>query len=414
MKIAIIASGFLPVIDGVTVSGFSRLQKLSQWGHQVLFLCPDYSASAQMYPNWRDYTGEILPGVRVVNLESTPFMGVDFDRNPSFGSYRQVVQELQAFQPDIIHVDEPERLFVGFWRRPGVAYARRAGIPCVAFFRTNFLDYVGDFFDLWPIGLAAAQVLIKAIILFAYNAYDVTLVSSKVTHAKIVELGIRNAQYANLLGFDGDRFRPTLHQADFFEHRYGLAGVDSRTTLIFLGRLTPDKGWAFTLKALAQLAAESGLDDIALIIVGGGPMQDEIATRLRQLTSHVHVLGRVPMEQVPALLANSDIHITASEKETRGLTVLEAFAAGIPVIAPRAGGVTENIQDGWNGYLFTPQDQDDFLQKLQHLLAHPTVRQAMGRNGRSSVAQYSWDQTVQNLVEVWQVQIDGKHKRERS
>ena len=410
MKIAIIASGFLPVIDGVTVSGFSRLQKLSQWGHQVLLLCPDYSASEQMYPNWRDYTGEILPGVKVVNLNSTAFMGVDFDRNPSFRSHHQLVQELRDFGPDVIHVDEPERLFVGFWRRPGIAFARRAGIPCVAFFRTNFLDYVGDFFDLWPIGLAAAQFLIKAIILFAYNAYDVTLVSSQVTHANIVQLGIKNAQYANLLGFDGDRFAPSLRQAHFFEQRYGLPGVDQRVKLIFLGRLTPDKGWAFTLKAWKRLATEIEMDDIAVIIVGGGPLQDEIATRLGQLTTHVHLLGRVPSEQVPALLANSDIHITASEKETRGLTVLEAFASGIPVIAPRAGGVTENIQEGWNGYLFTPQDQDDFLQKLKHLLTHPTVRQEMGRNGHDGVAQYTWDQTVQTLVEIWQDQIEQKCK----
>ena len=68
MKIAIITSGFLPVIDGVTVSGLSRLQRLSQWGHQVLLFCPDYSALEDVYPNWRDYTGQILPGVRIINL----------------------------------------------------------------------------------------------------------------------------------------------------------------------------------------------------------------------------------------------------------------------------------------------------------------------------------------------------------
>ena len=410
MKIAIITSGFLPVIDGVTVSGYSRLQKLSQWGHQVLLLCPDYSASEQMYPNWRLYTGEILPGVKVVNLESTAFMGVDFDRNPSFWSYRRVVQELQAFQPDIIHVDEAERLFVGFWRQPGVAFARRARIPCVAFFRTNFSEYVGDFFDLPPFLLRIAKSLIKAITLFAYNSYDLTLVSSQVTYEKILQMGITNAHYANLLGFDGDRFSPNLRQPHFFERHYGVLEVEQRIKLIYLGRLTPDKGWEFTLNALAQLAAKRVIDDLALIIVGGGPMEDEIATRLSQLTPHVHLLGRVPPEQVPALLANSDIHVTASEKETRGLTILEAFAAGIPVIAPRAGGVTENIQDGWNGYLFTPQDQDDFLEKLQHLLTNAGLRQEMGRNGRSCIAPYSWNQTVQNLVEVWQDQIDHNCK----
>ncbi len=47
----------------------------------------------------------------------------------SRAAYKIVLQELQIFQPDIIHVDEPERLFIGFWRLPGVAFARKAAIP---------------------------------------------------------------------------------------------------------------------------------------------------------------------------------------------------------------------------------------------------------------------------------------------
>lgn len=76
MKIAIITSGFLPVVDGVTITVFQRIQKLSQLGHQVLLFCPDYSALPTIYPHWKDYTGDILPGVRVINLDSTAFTGL--------------------------------------------------------------------------------------------------------------------------------------------------------------------------------------------------------------------------------------------------------------------------------------------------------------------------------------------------
>ncbi len=111
MKIAIISSGFLPVIDGVTVTQINRVRELSQYGHQVLLFCPDYSQLANIYPLWQAYTGNILPGVKVVNLDSESFLGLDFERNVSTKSYQVVLQELQNFQPDIIHVDEPERLF---------------------------------------------------------------------------------------------------------------------------------------------------------------------------------------------------------------------------------------------------------------------------------------------------------------
>ncbi|MGB3790404.1 MAG: glycosyltransferase, partial [Phormidesmis sp.] len=145
MKIAIISSGFLPVVDGVTVSLFQRVRALSKLGHQVLILCPDYQAVASVYPDWRDYQGEILPGVRVVNLPSEPFMGVEFERNLSGKANRLLNQELAAFEPDIVHVDEPDRIFLGLLKAPGVAYAKQHNIPCVGFYHTNFIDYIEDF-----------------------------------------------------------------------------------------------------------------------------------------------------------------------------------------------------------------------------------------------------------------------------
>jgi glycosyltransferase involved in cell wall biosynthesis len=409
MRIAIITSGFLPVIDGVTVSGMQRLQKLSQWGHEVLLFCPDYSALSKIYPNWKEFTGEILPGVRVVNLASTPFMDLDFERNVSIFSNGKLSRELEAFQPDIVHVDEAERLFFGFFRTPGIAYARKANIPCVSFFRTNFLEYVEDYIPLPTVAIAVIKFFFKRIILFVYNAYDMTLVSSKVTHKKLIEMGFKNARYGNLLGFEQKMYAESLRKPNFFEDKYQISGLDRKVTLLFLGRLTPDKGWDFTLEALAQFA-QPERDVIAIVVAGGGPMRDDIAARLSELNIEAHLLGRVPPEDVPLLLANSDVHVTASTKETRGLTILEAFAAGIPVLAPNAGGVVENIQDGWNGFLFEPNDTRDFGQKLLQLVQNRDLRQEMGHNAKSCVAQYSWDETVKNLVEIWTELIANKSK----
>ncbi len=410
MKIAIITSGFLPVIDGVTVSSWARLQKLSQWGHQVLLFCPDYSQLASIYPNWKDYIGSILPGVRVINLPSTPFMDLDFERNVAFWAYPQLQKELKQFQPDIVHVDEPERLFFGFFRIPGINYSKSAGIPCVSFFRTNFLDYAEDYFPLFPEAITAIHWIFKHIFIWIYNAYDVTLVSSQVTHPKLIEMGINNTHYANLLGFDASQFHPNLRQAGFFQQYYQLPEIDQKVKLIFLGRLTPDKGWDFTLKLLPDLAKVVNLDRVAWIIAGDGPMRDQINQHFQQFTSHIHFLGRVTPENVPAILANCDLHITTSEKETRGLTILEAFAAGIPVLAPAAGGVMENIKPGWNGLLYQPQNTADFIQQLKQLIENAKLRQKMGKNSRQDIKEFSWDRTVDNLVNLWETQIRSKQK----
>lgn len=407
MKIAIISSGFLPLVDGVTVTLLNRLHKLSQGGHQVLLFSPDYSPLERIYPNWQDYTGNILAGVRVVNLSSESFMELDFERNVSRKSYQTVLQELQNFQPNIIHVDEPERLFTGFLRIPGVDFAKRARIPCVSFFHTNLLEYGKDYFSTPSLVDAITKAILKRPLTWIYNSYDLTLVASSVTHKKLDKMGIRNLLKGDLLGFDAAKFHLDLREKGFFDEKYGLSDITQKVKLIFLGRLTPDKGWRFTIDTFSKFAPELNRN-IAIIIAGDGSMRDEIAERLGNLTCNVYLLGRIHPDDVPALLANSDIHVTTSEKETRGLTVLEAFAAGIPVIAPRAGGLTDSIQDGCNGFLFNPQDQDDFINKLKLLIDNSTMRQAMGAKGREYVTKYSWNNAVENLLKIWEEQIAKK------
>ena len=408
IKIAIIASGFLPLIDGVTVSGLQRLNKLSQWGYEVILFCPDYSSLEADYPNWRDYTGDILPRVRVINLASSSFVGLEYEPNVTRKSYRTVLQELANFQPDIIHVDEPERIYVGFWRIAGLDYAKRADIPCVGFFRTNFLDYLEDYFPLPKPIFAVVKFLLQQFIVWVYNSYDLTLVTSKITYPEVAALGIKNARYANLVGFDRDRFTRDLRQTDFFQSQYGLNRVDSLIKIVFLGRLYPDKGWNFTLKAFQVLAREIDLSQIAIIVAGDGPMRQQIVSELSQLTPHLYLLGRVSPENVPALLVNCDLHVTASEKETRGLTVLEALAAGIPVLAPNSGGVVENIHHGSNGLLYTPGDRLDFIGKLKFLIENDSLRQQMSDRALNSINEYNWTRASENLVNIWQEQIDNK------
>lgn len=405
MKIAIITSGFLPVVDGVTVADYNRMKKLSQWGHQVRVFCPDYSALASVYPNWRAYTGEILPHIEVVNLPSDAFMGLDFERNISWRARPHLMQSLEEFQPNILHVDEPERLSVGLWQIPGIKYAKQAGIPCVCFYRTNFIEYAEDYFD-WPAAaISGLQNLFKLLLRRVYNAYDQTFTTSPITQQKIIKLGIKNSRYAGLVGFDTDHFSPDLRRPHYFAQTYGLPQVDQQVKLIFVGRLTPDKGWAFTFKAMREVLSRVDRDQVALIVAGDGSMREEIAQELGALTPHVHLLGRVDPPQIPALLANSDIHITTSEKEARGLTILEAFASGIPILAPRAGGVVENIEHGCNGYLYEPQSVHDFASKLHALIESPMLRRGMGDYAPSSVENYSWDRAFQTLVELWEEAI---------
>ena len=402
MKVAIICSSFFPVIDGVTIAVFNRLKQLSLLGHEAIVFCPDYAPIKQIYPKYQQYTGKILPGVEIINLASTKSIALDFERDVTINSYQTVIEELNKFQPDIIHVDEAERLGVCFLKFPGVKYARDNNLPCVAWFHTNYLEYIDDYFRL-PLGLNKLLITTLGWIFASiYNAYDRTLVSSSITANKLGNLGIKNVLSAELLGCDRHQFFYT--NTNLLKNKYGLENLDDKVKLIFLGRLTPDKGWYFTLQSLAKLPADI-LDRVAIIIAGDGTLKSEIAASLKQLTACVYLLGRVPPQEIPNLLVNSDIFLTNSEKETRGLTVIEAATAGIPAIAPRAGGVIDTIQDGQTGFLCEPQNQADFLHKLTLLIADGELRRSMGLKAQKLSQQWTWSQTVNNLVSIWSEEI---------
>lgn len=389
MKIAMICSSFFPIIDGVTIAIFKRLEQLSLLGHQVIVFCPDYSPIKHLYPDYQQYTGQILPGIEIISLPSSKAIALDFERDITVKSYQIVLQKLEQFKPDLIHVDEAERLGICLLKLPGVKYAQQNHISCFAWFHTNYLDYFDDYFNL-PFGLnRLGKKCLGLIFAKIYNSYDYTLVSSSVTTRKIRQIGIKNIACAELLGCDLSQFNQINKTTRFFKEQYNLADLENKIKLIFIGRLTPDKGWHFTFKALAKLSPEI-LNKIAIIIAGDGPLKTEIEQTLKQLTPDVYLLGRIQPQAVPKLLVNGDILITNSAKETKGLTVIEAAAAGIPAIAPCAGGVIDTIVDGETGLLYQPQNLIDFIDKLTLLISNHDLRHSMGIKAKKLAQQYSW------------------------
>jgi len=92
------------------------------------------------------------------------------------------------------------------------------------------------------------------------------------------------------------------------------------------------------------------------------------------------------------------------------LTVIEAAAARIPAIAPRSGGVIDTIEDGETGWLYEPQNEADFLNKLTTLINDSNLRELMGSNAQKLAQQYSWQQAVNNLLEFWLDRVNIKNR----
>ena len=200
-------------------------------------------------------------------------------------------------------------------------------------------------------------------------------------------------------GVDVTRFRPGPAEPGMRER---LAARADRPIVGILGRLDPEKGIDVLARAMARLRAPH--DDAQLAVVGA-PLGDgaAYAESLRReasalLGDRVRFVG--PTDDVPAVVRALDVLVNASRAEPFGLTVLEALACGVPVVASAAGGIPEFVTDGVSGLLFPPGDEDALAGALARMLDDSTLRQRAREQGRSIAEQKSIDHQAARVAEV--------------
>jgi glycosyltransferase involved in cell wall biosynthesis len=149
--------------------------------------------------------------------------------------------------------------------------------------------------------------------------------------------------------------------------------------LISVGRLAAPKDWSTLLYALAALEPETFAE---LMIVGDGPDRERVEDELARssLRRRVRLLGE--RDDVPGLLSDADVFVLASRSEGLPLSVIEAMAAGLPVVASDVGGVGELVREGETGLLVPPGDPAALADALRLLLADRGLRRRLGSGGR--------------------------------
>jgi glycosyltransferase involved in cell wall biosynthesis len=149
--------------------------------------------------------------------------------------------------------------------------------------------------------------------------------------------------------------------------------------LISVGRLAAPKDWSTLLSALAGLEPAAFAE---AVIVGDGPERERVEDELarRSLDGRLRLLGE--RHDVPRLLAHADVFVLASHSEGLPLSVIEAMAAGLPVVASDVGGLRELVRDGETGTLVSPGDPTALADALRPLLADRALRRRLGWAGR--------------------------------
>jgi phosphatidylinositol alpha-mannosyltransferase len=165
---------------------------------------------------------------------------------------------------------------------------------------------------------------------------------------------------------------------------------DGTANILFVGRFEGRKGLMVLLKAYRVLR-RSGRD-CRLLVVGGGPQEREvrryIATRGLQ---GVELLGRVSDTEKARLFATADVFVSpATGQESFGIVLLEAMAAGAPIVCSDIHGYKGVVHRGDQALLVPPRDHQALMKAIARLLDDPAMRARMGASGRERARQYSW------------------------
>ncbi len=180
-----------------------------------------------------------------------------------------------------------------------------------------------------------------------------------------------------------------------------LAPLAGRRLLGMVARFHEIKNHGLLLDGLALLAETR--DDVDLLLVGDGPLREHLERRTAELglTDRVHFLG--VRDDVAAILSRLDVFVLTSRCEAAPLTVLEAMASGVPVVATRVGGVPEMIRDQVDGLLVDPDRPDELALAIAHTLDDPAATDARVAHARQRVlADYTIEETVERYWESYQ------------
>lgn len=280
-------------------------------------------------------------------------------------------------KPDLVHLHS--RRGADVWG--GVA-ARLTGVPCVLSRRVDNPE------KRWIVNLK-------------YRLYD---------HVITISEGIRQVLLSE--GMPPEKIRCVRSAVDATPYQIAYDKPTFRTSLGWapdtlvagtVAQLIPRKGHKYLLAALPQVLQQH--PQLQVLIFGRGPLETELrqAIAAQGLGHNVHLMGF--RDDLPSLLGCLDLLIHPADMEGLGVSLLQAAAAQVPIIASRAGGMPEAVHDGVNGLLIPPGDVDALAAAMNRLLDDPIARAQMGHAGRQRVLdEFSVDaMTAGNLAVYRQV-----------
>ncbi|HLH66180.1 MAG TPA: glycosyltransferase family 4 protein [Solirubrobacteraceae bacterium] len=223
------------------------------------------------------------------------------------------------------------------------------------------------------------------------------------------------ARFAQL-GFAPERIFLAPHAAELSRLR-GIGAARTyegqRLRLLCVGRLIPRKGVAQLLRACARATAAGA--DVRLTVAGQGPEEPALRELAASLGLDVRWLGFVEQSRLPEVYERADAFAFPTLEDPYGLVLLEAGAAGLPLIASPHGGATEDlVRDGHSGLVVEPADEEALAAAIARLARDPALRARLGRAAYAATADRSPDSSAAGYLAAVSAALAGDGTASRS
>ena len=372
MRIALFTETFLPKVDGIVTRLRHTIEHLERNGDRVLVVAPEGGLT--------EYKGAKVYGVPGMPLPLYPELKLAL---PPLGTKKA----LEDFQPDLIHVVNPAFLGVG-----GIYYAKTMNVPLVASYHTHLPQYLHHY------GLGALEGLLWELLKAAHNKAQLNLCTSSVMVEELLAHGIERVNLWQR-GVDTEMFQPHLASTQMRSRL--TQGNPEDPLLLYVGRVSAEKQIDEIEPVLAAIP------QARLAIVGDGPHREALEAHFAG--TKTNFVGYLQGLELAAAFASADAFVFPSRTETLGLVLLEAMAAGCPVVAARSGGIPDIVTDGVNGYLFEPDDPNGAIAATKSLLSATQTREQLRSNARNEAEQWGWAAATQQLQNYYRRVLETEY-----
>ena len=347
MKVLMVSDVYFPRVNGVSTSIETFRQTLSRIGVEVRLVVPSY--------------GNEITEPDVIRVPGRPLPGDPEDRLVGWRAMHKAVLAA-AEDCDLIHIQTP---FIAHYA--GLKAARKLDLPVVATYHTLFEEYLQHYAPLIPRAWLRGQA--RGFSRRQCNALDGVIVPSTAMRERLTSYGVETPSHVLPTGIPLERFGGGNRQR--FRREHGI--LSTRPVALFVGRVAHEKNIEFLL--LSMLVALKQRPDLLLVIAGEGPATDDLKKRVKTLGLYdsVQFIGYLDRQQeLPDCYAAADVFVFASVTETQGLVLLEAMAAGLPVIALSEMG-TRDILETQRGAITPRAEPAAFGIALADFLNRPSA-----------------------------------------